>query len=995
MAANAQLHSLLQTMQSRFATLHLRHDDLTVEHLAILFDPQQMPALQLQDQIMNAHYDVDDHTLMTAMQLQLAGQTPVPTGAINYYIRSWSIPVVTLGALLEFLSQQYEDLYTMDEVAPWIQFVNENQNQPTARFHMRDSRYLCCDRYVGMCTGPVRPIDRHLQDNRERPFGILGLFLQGLSTLDEAVFDAATVWVVGRAAWHQHPGDQRLVDVREQVLINFFGLDNLVNQQLGGLLPWYQPAAATLHAHAHDYPTSFATVFNNAGAPPNAVLAENIGVWMGRVEQVARDNARNTRLDEFPFTPAYRALVLRQATPLLTVNGYTLMATIGLDVTQDCLANATPFFSSGSYAGHVACTSISRMLGQPVSDTTIFTTFVDLFPWAGVVGTLDAGIQQLRDYLHLVCPLVCVSLSRTTTSVAMANFFHHVGLSSTLSFLDHVGLPQHTHYPTNQWVHDINNDAMPPSHATILIPHVHPGNQKHMSHSEALSRVMDLSWKVTLLVGELVVQHLQTSAGQQQDNGAIIHAVWPSIQPPTAAFYNDHLDPRLRLAYQALATAKADHQAFAQQRLTRVRNVTQVQQSFSETMRFASHRRIAQAGYATGAAFGAERHVQACMLWKTNHPDRHHHIAHHDRAAWMQWAMSLDEGASFYASSLRNTAFAMDSRHRNHNVLVRYAPAGAMDNTWMEDDGEVFAAHGRWNADMLTRLSPTHFSPANQQRRVMGRWQQVRPETLELGIYQHHPVVHNRAVYVSPSNPLRIYWRDGERNVDIHSNVPFSALQHFDEQHRTFTIQILSDGLGFTTPNGQPVLHNGSATVVPLLNMQAGGYGLEMMRMWRSERRRLGFDAPEPAMANVPRNQRRQCFKRNTRQATLDNFSMPIYPTDSIALLRQFLLQDRFANGGSFNTAPEDLVAFLSAEEREGRVQPLLSAFLDRHADHPCVSDWLMMCSNMAVHGPDLYRNVQFLRDNVSKRHIRRETNNGHIRTFQVISFGAPITERH
>jgi hypothetical protein len=140
--------------------------------------------------------------------------------------------------------------------------------------------------------------------------------------------------------------NQDQLDEQEQMLISFFGLDNLLNTQTGGSIPAYSPGDVKFNEYLN-LPTrqNFFNVFRQLSTAANPQLFVNVNNWIeilakeyasykDRVNKSSGDtNAfwnmkENLRLSQNGLPRSYMTTILNQALPKFTMNGHVLLIAI-------------------------------------------------------------------------------------------------------------------------------------------------------------------------------------------------------------------------------------------------------------------------------------------------------------------------------------------------------------------------------------------------------------------------------------------------------------------------------------------------------------------------------------------------------------------------------------------------------------------------------------------------------------------------------------------
>ncbi|KAI7853507.1 hypothetical protein BDC45DRAFT_569892 [Circinella umbellata] len=789
-----QLQTFYQTIRDRMRNLELDVSNLTPQSIGFLFNTLQHLQTRLQrrqyyqsmNNLLNSNISIDNDDLLWLLGLrQVNLEEEVLDNDIVYYIRSWTVQAPILQQLI---IEMGPEALEFEEVESWLDYATQNPNQPL---------YI---RYVGRCTGPTTPVDRHLEDIA-RAGGVLGYFLQALRQVDVIAFNQATLFELNAAHYQAGTATARDIDLREQIIINFLGLDNLMNQQPGGSHASYMPRRPIFIRHQQLYPTTFfQDFFTHSNLTDNEPwIIESMGHWVHELSMQARFNREATDTINNPMSHDYIEAIANQATPQRLINDRVVSIIIGKDVTLNAFNNPSRFLTNNpGYAPTLTRENLFRLCAWSQNcrqwnnnDETLVQQafpFIDMYPWLGTSNSAAPALNQLRLYLHLWSPIVISTMPYEVSSAAFANFLHTHGIMTTESYIGYVGVPRIVHYPTLEWLYNRDEDALPNDQSTIAIPHIDPGFPKYGARSQQLLQIIDLTWAITTIINEITVRVLQ---GNNTDSTeTIVMLVWNQCNPQSTA-----LDARLQQLYNDLNASKNDYQQYRQQRLLRqrpaVRNIN------TQALELASAQRIELGGEAEGQPFSEVREVQVNALWKRNLPDLHLHISRNNKEQWLQWARSLNQGIYFYTSSLRRSAFVMRERHPLYNVLTRFPPEDVHDDTWMEDPELVRRSLTRWSRHSMTFLPQNHFAPQAQRRRRLAALEQARPHTFDASVYEYRNSLENQRVYVPRTNPIVFYWNDGNEDIRVRIR-PQRGIFAPDapETARFYHVHFLADGIG-------------------------------------------------------------------------------------------------------------------------------------------------------------------------------------------------------
>lgn len=97
--------------------------------------------------------------------------------------------------------------------------------------------------------------------------------------------------------------------------------------------------------------------------------------------------------------------------------------------------------------------------------------------------------------------------------------------------MDLVGIPRLCFMLDGRWL-EAEETQPPLDNATIVIPHIHPGNQRYGARSITLHRILDFCWTITLIICEHAARKYQKMWNTQNFSRAeIIEAIWEIINP--------------------------------------------------------------------------------------------------------------------------------------------------------------------------------------------------------------------------------------------------------------------------------------------------------------------------------------------------------------------------------------------------------------------------------------------------------------------------------
>ncbi|KAJ3011083.1 hypothetical protein HKX48_007038 [Thoreauomyces humboldtii] len=738
-------------------------------------DPRAREKLGVILQIVRGqHMTVSDEDMVEALQLveSTADDLPTPQSTHLYYIRSWTLSTAELRHIIQVWED--EDIRPPDAWA-WL-----------GRVICRDDSDLCYMRYVGTTKGTT-PFLRFMDDQSERTGGMLSDFQAALMEASPEAYAAGKTYTMSSATLSIiapapapapapasapavpllvccHPGD------RERFLIAFFGLDYLLNVQTGGFYPSYLPSPTDRDLFAA-LNTAFFPTMEAQAQPIDADTAGRLATWANSVQQDSEDHPVETGCGMYPMTDEKISVMLDQATPH-QLNGHTVVALIGKDITREDYFQPKTFLSGSSRAGFLTRDLLARYQATETNTAlmpsllpAIFLPFCDLFPWLSHKELLLA-IAQLHRYLILVKPLVTVTFSRLVTSVLRANCKHAYGCSTRRFLLREVGIPVIQEYSPRDWLANNQLSAPPAGYATIVIPHIHPGRDKYGFQPAELRRVLDLTWMITMHTMSEATRLVSTNVTATHD--ALVTGVFDALAPGVSAPF-DAVVAELDKAKKAL------HQLWEKERANRRRTMTPLGDLGLRRLR--AEERMERGEVAVGIRGSSERETQLWTLWKLDLPDLKIHMDPPvQRRAWMMWAREVKEGKHYFAVALHDSANRGDLDPLRH-ILAAFAPEGTVpgDNTWMEDPALRKAALKAKSRDMMNKSPADHLKWAKQRARCL-KGLQDSPE------YEFRSVMEGRQVKITSSGKLRLYWKEDNKDVSIllSTRVPTVSLYDID-----------------------------------------------------------------------------------------------------------------------------------------------------------------------------------------------------------------------
>ncbi|KAJ8657308.1 hypothetical protein O0I10_007125 [Lichtheimia ornata] len=858
-------------IRDRFKESRLQFDSRVSDHdISTLFPVEYNKSDSLHERIqrlMSCTLDVPDSELEQLLAIHQATHDRP-----SIYIRSWTISADTLAALLANLAL-HSSSHPLLRI--WRQY---QQGNPDKAIHIR---------YVGSTIRSVNT--RHVQDSRNQS-AFLGRFLTALQGVDIEAYNHARLYEFSRMK-NDTDGKVDRRDMLEQIAITFFGLENLLNTQIGGVSFTYDPGMSAFKDF-QKYNLSFFKAMNDNIDIHQNEFSEKLTTWLNVITQEGERIAREHNNQNSIISPALRTMILQQALPKV-VGGHVVLIVVGAEISHGSFKTATPFFvnsRSGEVTKTLLCRQAAWSSGQENFSLDRFQPdlfpFIDLYPWLDTINTKKAALRQLYGYLSTTEPLVVASLGKHPTSALFSNLLHHHGCghrSEGFSYISTIALPRICYFVDDQWVEASEADDPPVDNAFITIGNLHPGYERYGERSIDLIELMDITWTVTLLVSEIVLGVVLANPGLSRS--VIIQRVWPFIDP-----MSPHADERLLGAYFQAERIKKDYQAFyrakIQEQPKSARNVDH------DILSIAACARMAAYGFAEGAPNSDARKKQVQRMWRRNLPPLHMHISRDNKDQWFQWANTLKEGISFFASAERHVGMA--THHPLWNCLRPYIPSDTKAD-WLDDEANLTAACLAWGAAMKLYLPDDHFSSDNQKRRIALRWGDD-----DENLYAYMAVNHMRLVTLSLTHPLLIRWRDGDKNVDVALRFKAKRQNQFDTRER-YHVAFNKDGISL-----KPVdQHDDDIFHIPLDAV----YGDPLVKkLWIHEMHQQGYkDIDQDPVSHIGIPAFTAVTKPINRQKT-------IQPMDALWLLQQFVNEQtinfHLASSDFIGIIPSDFVSF-------------------------------------------------------------------------------------
>lgn len=405
--------------------------------------PKNLASVADWNELINKPYLVSNRRLQTMINMRssTSAETRHPTGTTMFYVRTFAF---TLTQLIDVLQDAFGSEGEFSTHAQRL-FAAIRHLDPVA-----DAQTTLYVRYCGMTRSS--PWDRHINDLKSTETCFKTGVLQSCQRLYPAVIAAAEVHELYDGAIHitLERARQRIADVREQALIALFDLDTLLNSAVGG----DEVRLSTFADDDNEFLRFKTNTFNQMDwyASPAADTSA-IQKYAVAVQQYAMDHPSTTGHCNNPIDDEVASMIATQAIPSVLVSQpYTVMVSIGSDLTAEAVRNRSSFYRGGIAASELAMRVWDNLahleLGyhstaaRPVLDLQSrgHLPFVDLYPWTTKSDKdLLPALALLRSYLQNTKPLIVLTFSRLVklpskpTPGSANNFRSHKQLLETFN----------------------------------------------------------------------------------------------------------------------------------------------------------------------------------------------------------------------------------------------------------------------------------------------------------------------------------------------------------------------------------------------------------------------------------------------------------------------------------------------------------------------------------------------------------------------------------
>ena len=519
-------------------------------------------------------------------------------------------------------------------------------------------------RYVGQTSTYLT--ERHASFSSSRSYGFVKQFFDYLKQ------------ITGREEWLENyryfyvnpfclssPGynllDQGAVDQQKQMLISFFGIQNLLNIETGGLHASYDPGPDAFILYSQ-LPTrqEFFRKYRELTQPitPNVRHRAEEWILLLKAEYCKFQNCKSPFHSHAMFDRQLESICSQAVPKVVDINRHVLITCISSKVSPNSCHDITPFFSPElNDFGKVTCDHLSRLEAYQEGSNSFtvksyadYFPFLDITPWATPAKALDAlqeGSTQANVYMRKSSPLITVVLSKAATKFATSNFMHPHGFVQDRRFIrDFVGVPKRIFIHDIHLLEDEDIKEMPQDCSTIVISHLHPSLDKHTARDHTGVRaILDLTWQITLCIGQITID-MSTACAPSIAREVLINQIAEKCLPDSP-----ELDPTLSILLDQLSQAKDQYMEAELHRNQENHRVVGKRQT--QRIQRLEEGRMKRLGKAKGQANSDVRKKQANYLWKKNIPDLHLHLDRHHKQEWFQWIHRIKKDKYIFASLLQ------------------------------------------------------------------------------------------------------------------------------------------------------------------------------------------------------------------------------------------------------------------------------------------------------------------------------------------------------
>ncbi|KAK5414407.1 hypothetical protein LTR06_004220 [Exophiala xenobiotica] len=426
---------------------------------------------------------------------------PPKEGTIIFYIRTYAF---TLDEFLEVIQVMFDEGFGAQDT-PYVlwELIRDLDPEDTC-----DSEQVIFIRYCGT-TSFYSAWGRHIVDLKVKYATFKSTFFEVCQRLHPEIIEAVEVDELPDAAviGSLH-SQQQTVDLREQALIALLGPSTLLNTAKGGFSTKFVPqeVETTAISRLNTKLLQQLQGYNNGSDNTAAIHA-----YATSVQKYANSNAETTNTVKYPITDTVRDLISNAAMSA-KVGQYTIMVTVGSDMTVEMISELKPWYKGGFESADVVIDIFNDLtrseLGYGATSSSFVRDmfekhqlpFVDLFPWpAKDIKDQPKALEFLRDYLQIVNPLIALAFSSLVSGAAVGSFQHARGLKNTRN-IDKLGLPI-----MSKFDHEVLDKR--DENCIVVIPCMHPGHiRRSVSRGAVVTRLLHMTLAVAWLAMDVAIQ---------------------------------------------------------------------------------------------------------------------------------------------------------------------------------------------------------------------------------------------------------------------------------------------------------------------------------------------------------------------------------------------------------------------------------------------------------------------------------------------------------
>lgn len=696
----------------RMKILCLNTQGLNVERINFLHPNYHPSSTEHTSITMGCNFNISDEELTTVLDLTEVtnhNESLLDHSGYRCYIRSFTINY----ELMYCLARKWLDqgLYA-SIVNVWLSHL---QQHPGRDFHYR---------YVGHKVS--NNVKRHTTLTSSRLHGFVKRFFDTLKEIT-----CKEVWWENYRYFYVNPFSPscpgynlfnfKILKEHEQMLISFFGIDNLLNFQGGNTQKSYDPGQEEFSKYIQ-LPTrqEFFQTYRTLNRVDLADVQGSFSEWIALV--AAGGNSINARP---ALSEKQLEFIYNQAMPkYVDNNGNIVLVCISDFAPLTAAKNDQYFFNpENNHSGVILCDHLARLEAwqeglahYELKSYAEAFPFLNIIPWTASskeIKVLQEGAQQINHYMRITLPLITISISDSASKFCFSSFIHPFGSTRYKSFVnDVVGVPKRVYINDITLLQDKDVKDMPQENSTIVIPHLHPNIDKYTARDNTGVRsIIDLTWQITLCVAQVAMtcSNQFPFLSREQLVTFIADRCLPN---------SPQLDQTLEILYGRLNQAKNDLQMFEQERNSNNHRVVSKSSASVSRAQRSENGRFEHFGLAKGQPYSSKRKEQADRLWITNFPNLHLHISREHKDEWYNWIMRLKEDKCIAASVWHEMSVA-EKPSRNYATLKRFRPedeSGEQDD-WMNDPVKVAEAKKRWHQSIAPSVPTSHFSSEAQSKR--------------------------------------------------------------------------------------------------------------------------------------------------------------------------------------------------------------------------------------------------------------------------------------